>query len=116
MENLLKDKTSVPTLNQPDVLDDLHEVDTGLDLNDLYDIGTGVHIISIAYNDNDEMPHVDLGDCSPIVAMTLLRAVIETLAIMLPPIEISYKGNTIISNNFDFYDDDDNDDNGDMNE
>ena len=119
MENSLTDKPSNPNSDDIEIeLGDSPIEEINLDLDSLYDIGTGIHVISIAYNDNEETPHVDLGDCSPFIAITLLRAIIETLEIMLPPIDVSYKGSIIISNDFDFFDEEngENGDNGDVNE
>jgi hypothetical protein len=64
-----------------------------------FDFGTGIHIITISYNDDSKiLPEIDLGDCSPWVAMTLLRAAMETLDLIIPPINVTYKGDVVIDN------------------
>jgi hypothetical protein len=54
-----------------------------IDIGNLPDFGTGINVITITYNNNDDsLPHMDLGDCSPWVAITLLKSAMETLEIM----------------------------------
>jgi hypothetical protein len=61
------------------------------------DYGLGMHIITITYHDDQQiLPEVNLGDCSPWVAVTLLKAAMETLDLIIPPINISYNGDMII--------------------
>lgn len=62
-----------------------------------YDLGTGLHIITLTYHDDPEiLPEIDLGDCSPWVAVTLLKAAAETIDLVIPPINLSYKGDRLI--------------------
>ncbi len=61
------------------------------------DLGTGLHVITITYDsDPNIFPEVHLGDCSPWVALTMLKAAMESLEILLPPINVSYKGDMIL--------------------
>lgn len=73
---------------------------------ELSDLGTGIHVITITYdNDPEIFPEVHLGDCSPWVATTLLRAAIDSIELLIPPINVSYKGDFIVRNSME--DDDD---------
>jgi len=72
-------------------------------IEDLSDLGTGIHVITITYeNDPDVLPEIHLGDCSPWVAATLLRAAQESIEMLIPPINISYKGDMLLSHSNDF--------------
>jgi|688.fasta_scaffold736926_1 hypothetical protein len=72
-------------------------------IEDLSDLGTGIHVITITYeNDPDVLPEVHLGDCSPWVAATLLKAAQESIEMLIPPINISYKGDMLLSHSTDF--------------
>ena len=62
-----------------------------------FNLGTGMHVITITYDDNGEYPIVDLGDCSPWMAIPLFKSISETLEMLLPAPSISYEGKTIIS-------------------
>ena len=69
------------------------------------DLGTGIHVITITYdNDPNVLPEIHLGDCSPWVAATLLRAAQESIEMLIPPINITYRGDTILDNSLDFDD------------
>ena len=62
-----------------------------------YDFGTGIHVITITYNDDqDVFPEIDLGDCSPWVAVTLLKACMDSIDLVIPPINVTYKGDSLI--------------------
>jgi hypothetical protein len=81
-----------------------------LDENDPLDLGTGIHVITITYDDDPEIfPEVHLGDCSPWVATTLLKAAIDSIELLIPPINVSYKGDFIVKNSLDIDDTDDDD-------
>jgi hypothetical protein len=72
-------------------------------IEDLSDLGTGIHVITITYeNDPDVLPEVHLGDCSPWVAATLLKVAQESIEMLIPPINISYKGDMLLSHSTDF--------------
>ena len=76
------------------------------DLPDLSDLGTGIHVITITYdNDPEVYPEVHLGDCSPWVAITLLKAAMETIELLIPPINVSYKGDEVVIHSTDIEDD-----------
>lgn len=78
--------------------------------SELSDLGTGIHVITITYDKDPEIfPEVHLGDCSPWVAITLLKAAIESIELLIPPINVSYKGDFIVKNSLDddFRDDSD---------
>jgi hypothetical protein len=65
--------------------------------DDLSDLGIGIHVITITYDNDPEIyPEVHLGDCSPWVAITLLKAAMESIELLIPPINVSYKGDTIV--------------------
>lgn len=77
-------------------------VDNGNGTPELSDLGTGIHVITITYDDDPEIfPEVHLGDCSPWVATTLLRAAIESIELLIPPINVSYKGDFIVKSSID---------------
>jgi hypothetical protein len=78
-----------------------------IDIGNLPDFGTGINVITITYNNNDDsLPHMDLGDCSPWVAITLLKSAMETLEIMIPPIGVTYKGDVVIAHSIDLDEED----------
>lgn len=68
----------------------------------------GLSIITLMYDTcSDEPPMLDLGNCTPWVAYTILRSAIESLQILIPPTDISYRGEVICRNTFEVFDDDD---------
>lgn len=72
-------------------------------LTEMSDLGTGIHVITITYdNDPEVLPEIHLGDCSPWVAATLLKAAQESIEMLIPPINISYKGDLLLSHSTDF--------------
>ena len=76
-------------------------------IEDLTDFGTGMHVITITYHDNsNEFPELDLGDCNPWVAVTILRAAIDSVDVMIPPMTVTYKGEPVVSHSIIFDDDD----------
>jgi hypothetical protein len=68
-----------------------------VDIEQLSDLGTGLRVITITYDSDPEIfPEVHLGDCSPWVALTILKLAMESIEILLPPINVSYKGDMIL--------------------
>lgn len=59
-------------------------------------LGTGMHVISIIYTDGEEVPDLDLGDCSPWVALTLLQAAMDSIQLLIPAMNVTYRGKQII--------------------
>lgn len=66
-------------------------------MNEEFNLGTGMHVITITYDDNGEYPIVDLGDCSPWMAIPMFRSITETLEMLLPAPSISYEGRLLVS-------------------
>lgn len=87
----------------------MHEDDDELpSLEEMSDLGTGMHVITITYhNDASELPEIDLGDCNPWVATTILRAALDSVEIMIPPMSVTYKGEAVVSHSIIFDDEDD---------
>jgi hypothetical protein len=76
-------------------------------IDSMNDFGTGMHVITITYDDDPNiLPEVNLGDCSPWVAVTLLKAAQESTEMLIPPINITYRGDKILDNSLDFEEDD----------
>jgi hypothetical protein len=70
-----------------------------------------LHVITLVYDVGAEsMPSLDLGNCSPWLAITLLQTAIETLQILIPPVDITYKGRVVCQSEFTTLDDEDYDD------
>jgi len=85
-----------------------NEDQTPEDQEDIPDELSGLSIITLMYDScSDEPPMLDLGNCSPWVAYTMLRAAFESLQILIPPTDISYRGEVICRNTFEVFDDDD---------
>lgn len=76
-------------------------------LEELSNLGTGMHVITITYHDNSsDLPELDLGDCNPWVAVTILRAALESVDIMIPPMSVVYKGESVVTHSIIFDDED----------
>lgn len=89
-----------------EALEDLSEFDAILDDNNL----TGIHVITISYNDTGPtVPTIDLGDCSPWTAIALLKAAMDSLEIMIPPVNVRYKNEDIVSHDVLEFDDEEED-------
>lgn len=83
------------------------EENDGEDFEEPSNFGTGMHVITITYHDNpQELPEIDLGDCNPWVATTILKAAIDSIDMMIPPMSVTYKGEIIISHAMSFDDED----------
>jgi|JI9StandDraft_1071089.scaffolds.fasta_scaffold02801_13 hypothetical protein len=75
--------------------------------DDVVDIGDNLHIITIMYDTTSgDVPQLDLGDCSPWIAMTLLQTAMDTVQLMIPPVDITYKGQVVCQSEFRILDDD----------
>lgn len=61
-------------------------------------------------NTTGDVPSLDLGSISPWVAITLLEAAIETLRMLIPPVDVTYKGQVVCSSSFEVIDLEDEDD------
>jgi len=67
------------------------------EIDELSDFGTGLHVITIVFDSDPSIfPEVHLGDCSPWVALSILKLSMESIEILLPPINVSYKGDIIL--------------------
>ena len=67
------------------------------EINDMVDFGTGINVITITYtNNSNELPRLDIGDCSIWTVASILRAAIDTLDILVPPLDISSNGELIL--------------------
>lgn len=54
-----------------------------------------MHLITIAFVDNDTAPGVDLGGCSPFLAIGVLEEVLGALRTHVPVPTISYQGEVV---------------------
>lgn len=73
-----------------------------------FDLGTGLTIVTITFDDNSEVPRIDLGDCAPHIAVQIFENAAEILRSMMPLPTITYMGQTIASEfSYDFDEDDD---------
>lgn len=70
-----------------------------------------MHIITIVFDEEGyDAPKLDLGDTSPLVAIALLQSAIETLQMLVPPVDVSYKGMLVCHSTFEVLDEDENED------
>jgi hypothetical protein len=68
-----------------------------------------MHIITIVFDEEGyDAPKLDLGDTSPLVAIALLQSAIETLQMLVPPVDVSYKGMLVCHSSFEILDEDEN--------
>lgn len=64
-----------------------------------------LQIITIVFdNSTGDVPSLDLGNTSPWVAITLLETAIETLKMLIPPVDVTYKGQVVCSSTFEVID------------
>lgn len=86
---------------QPEVFDFDADDDTGLDVSaDLHSADlesrTGLHVITIVYDDESVAPTLHLGGTSPWLAYGIFAAAIETLGFIRPPLGVTFNGETIL--------------------
>jgi hypothetical protein len=75
------------------------------------DILPNLQIVTIMFdNTSDDVPSLDLGNTSPWVAITLLQSAINTLEMLIPPVDVTYKGQIVCSSSFEVLDLEDDDD------
>lgn len=84
-------------LPDPEELLDLGELDDGEE-NALEE--HGLHLITLMYDTKGhDVPSLDLGDCPPWIAITILQSAIDTLQMLIPPVDVSYNGRLIATSN-----------------
>lgn len=59
-------------------------------------LGTGLHVMIITYDESTGYPKVELGDVSPYLAISMLQSVIEGLEYVIPTPQIQYKDRIIL--------------------
>lgn len=58
----------------------------------------GIHVITITVNDNPQIiPEIDYGDISPWIVTSILRAALESMDILIPPMNIKSNGEIILT-------------------
>lgn len=56
----------------------------------------GLHLITLMYDTKaQDVPSLDLGDCPPWIAITLLQSAIDTLQMLIPPVDVTLNGKLI---------------------
>lgn len=64
---------------------------------DEHDIFENYDIITIALDrSSQDLPELDLGHTSPWAAIALLRSAISTLEMLVPPLDVRYRGDMIL--------------------
>jgi len=87
-------------------LEEESEFDAILEENNM----SGIHVITISYNEvGPTVPTIDLGDCSPWTALTLLKAAMDSLEIMIPPVNVRFKDEDIVSHDIVEFDEEEED-------
>lgn len=62
-----------------------------------HDIFENYDIITIALDrGSHELPELDLGNTSPWAAIALLKSAIHTLEMLVPPLDVRYRGDIIL--------------------
>lgn len=73
-----------------------------------FDLGTGLTIVTITFDDDSDAPRIDLGDCAPHIAIQIFDSAAEMLRSMIALPTITYMGQTIASEySYEIEDDDD---------
>ena len=67
------------------------------DIEELKDLGTGMTVISIVIDKAKDAPEIDLGDCPPVLAISIFQQAIEALEQIMPIPTITYNGSVIAS-------------------
>lgn len=93
------------------------------DAEDLLDLGEleleddnsledhGLHLITLMYDTKaNDVPSLDLGDCPPWIAITLLQSAIDTLQMLIPPVDVSFNGRVVVSSSMEMLGDIEDDD------
>ena len=58
----------------------------------------GIRIITITVNDNPQIiPEIDYGDISPWIVTSILRVALESMDILIPPMNIKSNGEVILT-------------------
>jgi hypothetical protein len=71
----------------------------------------GLHLITLMYDTKaNDVPSLDLGDCPPWIAITLLQSAIDTLQMLIPPVDVSFNGRVVVSSSMEMLGDLDDDD------
>lgn len=79
------------------------------DIEELKDLGTGLTVISIVIDRAKEAPEIDLGDCPPVLAVSIFQQAIEALQAGMPIPTITYNGYVVASEVSYMLDDDEDD-------
>lgn len=83
-------------MSDPDEMQDAElETDPEADLDEL--INHDLHIITITYDSSTQTPDMDLGDTPPWAALALLRSAQDMLQMLIPPVNVTYKGRLVAS-------------------
>jgi len=65
----------------------------------------GIHVITITVNDDPRvLPELDYGSLSPWVVTSILRAAIDSMDILIPPLELKSNGEIIVTHSIDMDD------------
>lgn len=66
-----------------------------------------LEIITIMFDrKSTDVPHLNLGNTTPWVAIPLLKSAIQTLEMLIPPVDVTYKEQLICQNSFEIMDSD----------
>jgi hypothetical protein len=88
-------------------MEDLEPEDDQYPEDDMITEMPDLQIITLVFdNSTGDIPSLDLGNVSPFVAITLLQSAINTLEMLIPPVDVSYKGRVVCSSSFEIIDDD----------
>lgn len=62
-----------------------------------YDLGTGLTIITVVMDNTQIAPRIDLDNCPPHIAIAVFAKAIEALEELIPYPTITYQGRTVVS-------------------
>ena len=62
-----------------------------------YDLGTGLSVITIVMDNTQIAPRIDLDNCPPHIAIAVFAKAIEALEELIPYPTITYQGRTVVS-------------------
>lgn len=93
-------------MSDPDEIQDAElETNPDADFDEL--INHDLHIITITYDNTTQTPEMDLGDCPPWAALALLKSAQEMLQMLIPPVNVTYKGRLVASADIELLEGDD---------
>jgi hypothetical protein len=96
----MEDQGSQPEDSEkvPDDFEDLDHFED--DLPDL-------QIITIMFDNSiADVPVLDLGDTPPWLALTILQSAVSTLEMLIPPVDVTYRGRVVCSSSLEVVDTD----------